>query len=751
MIQFIDIESNRVFDGSKPYIHWFKDQQSTGMYYSLPIAFFSNKKTALVRTNSEIYNIIYKPNTDIDFKEQISKEVEMTSEYTAYGQFFYVFYIIGRAESPGEYIDSFFIDDNEYYVGMDCYAEDETLKINASNFGVEFPESIQKALYTYNVHNEERDNILLNRKFKELLTNYWDLVANRGSYKSLVNSLKWFEWGDKVRLKEIWARDKNGKLLYSANELHDVLNPLFKDIIERFTKTTYVSLYYALQQVSEDSLDDERNPMLYEAVSQWTIDDISLKMSMLGNFFETYFLPIHLNILHSTIESIVFANNIKIVTGTINEQNTTLYLTHNAKCIINNNKPIYLSNIEAGVDLDTPFSEDLYKIDKQHPEVVSQYPAAVLKPIKDCKSVDLKTFHSQHYAGPGTLVPIHCEFEADKDFIKKIILYYKTPESDGIRYTNTRLIVPEEVDGKYIYNFDFNLIAKTLGKYTFKVIFELGGASYACDGEFNVLEEEIPTLKFYYLTNGSGDYYSMSLTKTNGENFSYVFPEDEEIYNRVVVVERGPGEQLTKIPKNSAYIAIGTTSTLNVNNGTMKGTQIETGEYLFVIKTGKFSARIQPIGLQSLPVFYEAPFNDFELTIQNNLFIYINKNFENINSKISSSFYAKYFSLIRKNSLVFFPERHGFKEIGGETFEDYEPKSRCICVKPMLENGPLKYAHVAKWIFENVTTGEKFEATPTRNPYISLEDKPLTPGFYDVTLVYEDNIIKQSSVFYIKY
>ena len=241
----------------------------------------------------------------------------------------------------------------------------------------------------------------------------------------------------------------------------------------------------------------------------------------------------------------------------------------------------------------------------------------------------------------------------------------------------------------------------------------------------------------------------MSLTKTNGENFSYVFPEDEEIYNRVVVVERGPGERITRIPPNKSYIAIGKTDRLIISNATITREQIGPKEYLFKIKTGNRPATIRPTGLQS-PDFYEVPFNDFEITIQNNLFIYINKNFENINSKISSSFYAKYFSLIRKNALVFFPERHSVKEIGGETFEDYELKTRCICVKPMLENGSLKYARVAKWIFENVTTGEKFEAVPTRNPYISLEDKSLTPGFYDVTLVYENNIIKRSSAFYIK-
>ena len=43
---------------------------------------------------------------------------------------------------------------------------------------------------------------LLEKKFKELLVNYWDVIANKGSYKSLINSIKWFEYGDILKLRD---------------------------------------------------------------------------------------------------------------------------------------------------------------------------------------------------------------------------------------------------------------------------------------------------------------------------------------------------------------------------------------------------------------------------------------------------------------------------------------------------------------------------------------------------------------------
>ena len=96
------------------------------------------------------------------------------------------------ASSPvaEEYIDSFWIGDEEFLVGADFYQENESLRINASNMGMNIPPQIQGAVYDSNVHEEKHDNILINRKFKELVSNYWDLIANRGSYKSLINTLK---------------------------------------------------------------------------------------------------------------------------------------------------------------------------------------------------------------------------------------------------------------------------------------------------------------------------------------------------------------------------------------------------------------------------------------------------------------------------------------------------------------------------------------------------------------------------------
>ena len=123
-------------------------------------------------------------------------------------QAIYLIYFRAASQAAGEFIENFYVTINGqkhlYRIGADFYGENELLQMNLANFGIELPQEITKAIGCSNVHEDKIDYILLNRKLKELISNYWDIIANKGSYKSLENSLKWFEYGDSVKLKEIW-------------------------------------------------------------------------------------------------------------------------------------------------------------------------------------------------------------------------------------------------------------------------------------------------------------------------------------------------------------------------------------------------------------------------------------------------------------------------------------------------------------------------------------------------------------------
>ena len=197
--------------------------------------------------------------------------------------------------------------------------------------------------------------------------NYMDIVANKGSYASVINSLKWFEWGDLVRLEEVWEMKEGHKTWYRLEDINTTLSTY----LDNMSKTTYIGVYFALHQLSEHNgemiyrdtngvypwsqqntlysdqvmtnndvsytitgdtpilqttripvdlgtiegieIYNEVIPEVENTIALWNNIDLCLKMTLLGSFYSTFFLPIHMDLLHSTIESTVFTNVQKIL------------------------------------------------------------------------------------------------------------------------------------------------------------------------------------------------------------------------------------------------------------------------------------------------------------------------------------------------------------------------------------------------------------------------------------------------------
>ena len=59
MIQFVNLQTGNIYDGSQPYIHWFEGQQSTGLIYSQPICFITDEENVTVELKSnEIFSLV---------------------------------------------------------------------------------------------------------------------------------------------------------------------------------------------------------------------------------------------------------------------------------------------------------------------------------------------------------------------------------------------------------------------------------------------------------------------------------------------------------------------------------------------------------------------------------------------------------------------------------------------------------------------------------------------------------------------
>ena len=211
MIEFVELKDGRVFNGDTPYVFWFENGQSVNLNYVHKICFISDYRQVRVRIDSEVFSLlrldqnipeIIDPLAGqgeiINEKQYIDLNLLKTNVYTSVGFdyngiYVHMIYILANSQTAGEIHDYFTIIENhdnelieyKYEIAADFYADNELLKNQLENFDISIPESIQKAIYDVDVHEEANDNITLNRKYKELLMNYWNIVANKGSYNSL--------------------------------------------------------------------------------------------------------------------------------------------------------------------------------------------------------------------------------------------------------------------------------------------------------------------------------------------------------------------------------------------------------------------------------------------------------------------------------------------------------------------------------------------------------------------------------------
>lgn len=474
MIKFIDIEKGIAYDGSSPYVHYIDNGLSTNVYYTKTFVLISDNdavKTISVKSDS-IYRLIQADDEhgyNVDLKNLLVTST--TSSYqTAYnGYYIFKFIVAVCSDVEGEVHDTITISDStetiEMNIAGDFYGEDETALINLQNKGIEIPKQIQRAFYESDVHDVSQDNILLNRKYKELLIEYWNIIANKGSYSSLINSKNFFEYGDLLRIEEYYKSiDNDGvRRLFARNlELE-----LFDDIyttVDISSKTTYIGLFCAINEMLKENgviqyNDDYSNnvtldksfplnepiPELVNASLKHTVDDMALKMVLVGNYFSTFFMPLHLDLIHSTIESVVYATTLKIQRGITSERSDYFNNIEDFDCSLRTETEYFLKNVSTQtgqgtiandyIDESTRLTNGFTKyVDADSYGRVKIFGADLIAPdMQGTRPTndELRNFFMRTYTGVGVLVPVKCTLPTVNVIRRMIIMIHRS--TDGGR------------------------------------------------------------------------------------------------------------------------------------------------------------------------------------------------------------------------------------------------------------------------------------------------------------------------------
>lgn len=281
MIQFFNPhatgDEQSLYNGEWPYIHW-AEPFSVGVIRYKTIYFISDKKNITARidakrnpftgslvdwnfalynrdhVDSELYAIDWNYFCDLhavatDSVRLEGQKVQLSNGAVNVDVYAYQLIIICHSDVEGEFIETFYLDNVPYKVGAEFYGENESLKINLANQGTEIPSIVAKAIYGTDIYEENVDWVLLNRKFRELLTNHLDIMDNKGSYKSLLNSLSWFEYDKLVELREVWKYTTPDGTKYFDCPVQTMVSDGIRERMFNAAKTTYFALRHLKRNI----------------------------------------------------------------------------------------------------------------------------------------------------------------------------------------------------------------------------------------------------------------------------------------------------------------------------------------------------------------------------------------------------------------------------------------------------------------------------------------------------------------------
>lgn len=241
--------------------------------------------------------------------------------------------IAASAKIEGAYTNTLIIEEidtngttttiGEFTLFFEAEGEDERFKSMLENFGKAIDANDYIAFRDTDIKEDKINYIELNEKRKEMLLAGNDIWPYLGSYRGLINALKYFGYGD-LRLKEYWLNvaenSKNeGKMItmnvplsleYSDKEFSD-----YKKFIDgitpnqpskTFRKTAKFALFYDLNRDTGDF--DEDGLPITEDVFEFTNEEILIKLFNLKNILKEKFLPLNARIIDITGEGVYYDN-----------------------------------------------------------------------------------------------------------------------------------------------------------------------------------------------------------------------------------------------------------------------------------------------------------------------------------------------------------------------------------------------------------------------------------------------------------
>lgn len=179
--------------------------------------------------------------------------------------------------------------------------EDERFKINLNNIGANLDPDDAYIFKENDINDKGIDYLLLNRKRKELLSNYTEIYNYVGSYKSLINAINYFGYND-LELYEYYRNVDSKSPLYK--KLFKILIPdIFDNSVEGWNEIDWLKNDYNTDKYKKTNLFNltyKITDFYGNYLEYYSLDEIQIKLGGLVRWLRKNVIPLSANILDIT-------------------------------------------------------------------------------------------------------------------------------------------------------------------------------------------------------------------------------------------------------------------------------------------------------------------------------------------------------------------------------------------------------------------------------------------------------------------
>ena len=225
------------------------------------------------------------------------------------------------ASQPNSYIGKLIVNINEngtisqlaeIFFFADVIGEDPRLPMLLNTLGAKLNNKDFLIFDKTDIKESEIDFNIINKKRKELLLEFHNIFPYLGGYKALINIIKFFGY-ENLTLKEYWKNvDVNNEKYgyFKGVDIEEIFKygdtstgeQLFPSKVYR--KTNKFGLYYQITQETGE-FDEDGIPIIEEA-SEFTVQEILIKLFALKEKLKQYFLPFNARIIDIVGEALYY-------------------------------------------------------------------------------------------------------------------------------------------------------------------------------------------------------------------------------------------------------------------------------------------------------------------------------------------------------------------------------------------------------------------------------------------------------------